>query len=141
MKTFTDNNKKKWSIELNLYMIQRVFDETQIDLLLPEVYLAQAAMHPLVFAQILPILLEDQLKEAGIETQAQVLQAFSGQVYFAAEEAFYKELMDFFRAAGRTGSYKRISTFLQEMREADQRGSGTNGTIVEETGNPTSTEI
>ena len=100
MKTFTDNNKKKWSIELNLYMIQRVFDETQIDLLLPEVYLAQAAMHPLVFAQILPILLEDQLKEAGIETQAQVLQAFSGKVYFAAEEAFYKELMDFFRAAG-----------------------------------------
>lgn len=141
MQTFRDNNnKKKWTIDLNLYRIQRVYDETQIDLLLPEVYLAQATLHPLLFAQILPVLLEDQLKEAGIETQEQVLQAFSGKVYFNAEEAFYKELMHFFLVAGRTGSYLRISTFLKELKETEEH-YGTNGTTAEGTENQTSTEI
>lgn len=132
MQTFKDNQKRKWSIELTLYSIQRIFNETQIDLLAPEVYLAQAAIHPLLFASILPVLLEDQLKERGIETQEQVLKAFSGKVYFDAEEAFYKELMGFFLAAGRTGCYKRISDFLQNLKNLN---TGTGGTIPEATGN------
>ena len=132
MQTFRDNQKRKWSIDLTLYSIQRVFDETQIDLLTPEVYLAQAVIHPLLFATILPVLLEDQLKERGIETQEQVLKAFSGKTYFDAEEAFYRELMAFFLAAGRTGCYTRISDFLQNLKNLN---SGTDGTIPEETGN------
>lgn len=132
MKTFRDNEGREWRIALDLYAIQRIYNETQIDLLMPEAYLAQVTIHPLLFAEILPVLLEEQLEPDT--TKEQILKRFSGKPYFDAEAAFLKELVDFFHRAGRSGNAKRISEYLKKLGKL-LGNAGINGMMDGETVN------
>ena len=114
MRKFLDNEGQSWTIHLDLQTLDTVFTETEIDLLLPEVYLARVAVNPLLFARLLPVLLAEQLEARGLKTQDAILKHFSGRPYFDAEQAFYGALMDFFRAAGQIGRYDRILSYLSQ---------------------------
>ena len=110
-------------------MFKRVYDATRIDLYMPEVFLAKMALSPIVFAEVLPILLDSQLDAHGVKTAEDGLDLFNGKPYFDAQTAFLKAYADFFQAAGHCGRYERILSFL----EAQNKMAVSSGMTDEET--------
>lgn len=115
MQTFIDAAGRSWSISLNLGSAIRVRDRLKIDLLQPELgdppLLDRLGSDELLLGEIICVLLEPQF--AGYKTTADDVRAgFDGATLLAANEAFFKELIDFFRRRGRTDRAKAVEKQL-----------------------------
>ena len=119
MKTFTDRKNDKWEISLTLGAIKKVQDQTNIDLLNIESdecnTLSEFTANPFKLAEVLSVLLEDQLTAAGVEG---VLDRMDGETLCRAQEAFYAELTDFFVGMGRAERAKMVMKHQQMITRA-----------------------
>ena len=112
MKTFKDKADRNWTIGINLATAKRLRDTLNVDLLQPEIgdppLLTRLGTDEILLGEVLCVLLSDQF-EAHKVTADDVLAAFDGQTLLAAQEAFYEDLVDFFRGRGRTDRAKAVA--------------------------------
>jgi hypothetical protein len=112
MKTFKDKADRNWTIGINLAVAKRLRDTINVDLLQPEIgdppLLTRLGTDEILLGEVLCVLLSDQF-EAHKVTADDVLAAFDGQTLLAAQEAFYEDLVDFFRGRGRTDRAKAVA--------------------------------
>ncbi len=116
MKTFTDAAGRTWTLALNLGTALAVKDRLGVDLLQPESgdppLLTRLGTEELLLGEVLCALLEGQF-EAHKVTADEVRAAFDGRTLLAAQQAFYEELIDFFRQRGRMDRARAISTQMK----------------------------
>ena len=112
MKTFKDKAGRNWTIGVNLATAKRLRDTLNVDLLQPEIgdppLLTRLGTDEILLGEVLCVLLSDQF-EAHKVTADDVLAAFDGQTLLAAQEAFYEDLVDFFRGRGRTDRARAVA--------------------------------
>ena len=111
MRTFKDKAGRNWTIGVNLATAKRLRDELSVDLLQPEIgdppLLTRLGTDEILLGEVLCCLLSDQFEAHGIGAE-DVLAAFDGETLLAAQEAFYEDLVDFFRSRGRTDRAKAV---------------------------------
>ena len=111
MQTFIDSTNRSWSLNLNLGVALKVRDRLGVDLLQPELgnppLLDRLGTDEMLLGQIICILLENQFKNYNV-TSDDVMSAFDGATILAASDAFFKELVDFFRRRGRTDRARAV---------------------------------
>lgn len=95
MKTFTDNTKREWSIDINVSAVKKVrnlldFNLAKID----DNLIATLIDDPVLLVDIIYVLCQEQCKEAGI-TDEQFGRAMAGDAIALATEAFVEELVNF----------------------------------------------
>ena len=112
MKTFKDKADRNWTIGINLATAKRLRDTLNVDLLQPEVgdppLLTRLGTDEILLGEVLCCLLSDQFEAHKVGAN-DVLAAFDGQTLLAAQEAFYEDLVDFFRGRGRTDRAKAVA--------------------------------
>ena len=112
MKTFNDAAGRTWTLTLNLGTAMRVKAKLDIDLLQPEAgdppLLTRLGTDEMLLGEVLCCLLERQF-EAHKVSEDDVRAAFDGQTLLAAQQAFYEELIDFFRSRGRNDRAKAVA--------------------------------
>ena len=112
MKTFKDKADRNWTIGINLATAKRLRDTLNVDLLQPEIgdppLLTRLGTDEILLGEVLCVLLADQFEVHKV-TADDVLAAFDGQTLLAAQEAFYEDLVDFFRGRGRTDRAKAVA--------------------------------
>ena len=112
MKTFKDKADRNWTIGINLAVAKRLRDTLNVDLLQPEIgdppLLTRLGTDEILLGEVLCVLLADQF-EAHKVSADDVMAAFDGQTLLAAQEAFYEDLVDFFRGRGRTDRAKAVA--------------------------------
>ncbi len=105
MKTFIDTQGRTWSITITIGTAMKLRDRLGIDLLQPEVgdppLLTRLGTDELLLGEIICVLLESQFEVHKV-TAEDVYLAFDGEMLQNAQEAFYQELIHFFRQSGRT---------------------------------------
>jgi len=116
MKTFTDNAGRTWTIAITLGSALAVKGKLGIDLLQPEAgdppLLTRLGTDELLLGEVLCALLEQQFEAHKVD-EADVRAAFDGRTLLAAQQAFYEELIDFFRQRGRTDRARALTTQMQ----------------------------
>lgn len=116
MKTFTDAAGRAWTLALNLGTALAVKAKLGIDLLQPEAgdppLLTRLGTDEMLLAEVICALMENQF-EAHKVSPADVRHAFDGRTLLAAQQAFYEELIDFFRQRGRTDRARALATQLR----------------------------
>jgi len=121
MKTFNDAAGRTWTISLTLGTAARVRDVLGIDLLQPEVgdppLLTRLGTDELLLGGVICCLLAGQF-EANKVTEQEVRDAFDGNTLLAAQQAFYEELIDFFRGRGRTDRAKAVAAQARVIEAA-----------------------
>jgi len=112
MKTFKDKADRNWTIGINLAVAKRLRDTLNVDLLQPEIgdppLLTRLGTDEILLGEVLCVLLSDQFDAHKVDAN-DVLAAFDGQTLLAAQEAFYEDLVDFFRGRGRTDRAKAVA--------------------------------
>ena len=112
MKTFKDKANRNWTIGINLATAKRLRDTLNVDLLQPEIgdppLLTRLGTDEILLGEVLCCLLSDQF-DANKTDADDVMAAFDGQTLLAAQEAFYEDLVDFFRGRGRTDRAKAVA--------------------------------
>jgi len=112
MKTFKDKADRNWTIGINLAVAKRLRDTLNVDLLQPEIgdppLLTRLGTDEILLGEVLCVLLADQFEAYKVSAD-DVLAAFDGQTLLAAQEAFYEDLVDFFRGRGRTDRAKAVA--------------------------------
>lgn len=119
MRTFKDKADRNWTIGINLAVAKRLRDELNVDLLQPEIgdppLLTRLGTDEILLGEVLCCLLSDQFEAHGIGAD-DVLAAFDGETLLAAQEAFYEDLVDFFRGRGRTDRAKAVEAQAKIIR-------------------------
>lgn len=112
MKTFKDALDRTWNISINLGTAKRLRDRLQIDLLQPELgdppLLTRLGTDEILLGEVLCELLAGQFETNKTDAD-DVMAAFDGQTLLSAQEAFYEDLVDFFRGRGRTDRARAIA--------------------------------
>ena len=112
MKTFKDKADRNWTIGINLAAAKRLRDTLNVDLLQPEIgdppLLTRLGTDEILLGEVLCCLLADQFDAHKVSAD-DVLAAFDGQTLLAAQEAFYEDLVDFFRGRGRTDRARAVA--------------------------------
>ena len=112
MKTFTDAAGRTWTVTLNLGTAMAVKDKLGVDLLQPEAgdppLLTRLGTDELLLGEVLCALLEGQFVTHKV-TAEDVRASFDGATLLAAQQAFYEELIDFFRSRGRNDRAKAVA--------------------------------
>ena len=112
MKTFKDKADRNWTVGINLAVAKRLRDTLNVDLLQPEVgdppLLTRLGTDEILLGEVLCVLLADQFDAHKVSAD-DVMAAFDGQTLLAAQEAFYEDLVDFFRGRGRTDRAKAVA--------------------------------
>ena len=112
MKTFTDAAGRTWTISMTLGAAMHVEAKLDVDLLQIESgdppLLTLLGTDEMLLGEVLCALLESQF-EAHRVTAEDVRNAFDGRTLLAAQQAFYEELIDFFRSRGRTDRAKAVA--------------------------------
>ena len=112
MKTFTDTAGRTWTLSLTLGTAMAVKAKLDIDLLQPEAgdppLLTRLGTDEMLLGEVLCCLLERQLETHKV-SEDDVRAAFDGQTLLAAQQAFYEELIDFFRSRGRNDRAKAVA--------------------------------
>jgi len=112
MKTFKDKADRNWTIGINLATAKRLRDTLNVDLLQPEIgdppLLTRLGTDEILLGEVLCVLLADQFDTHKVSAD-DVMAAFDGQTLLAAQEAFYEDLVDFFRSRGRTDRAKAVA--------------------------------
>lgn len=116
MKTFTDAAGRTWTLALNLGTAMAVKDRLGVDLLQPEAgdppLLTRLGTDEMLLAEVICALLEPQFETHRVRPE-DVRMAFDGRTLLAAQQAFYEELIDFFRQRGRTDRARALATQLK----------------------------
>jgi len=112
MKTFTDTAGRTWTLSLTLGTAMAVKAKLDIDLLQPEAgdppLLTRLGTDEMLLGEVLCCLLERQFETHKV-SEDDVRAAFDGQTLLAAQQAFYEELIDFFRSRGRNDRAKAVA--------------------------------
>ncbi len=121
MKTFTDAAGRTWTIALNLGTAIAVKDKLNIDLLQPESgdppLLTRLGTDEMMLGEVLCALLSEQF-EAHKVSDKDVRASFDGATLMAAQQAFYEELIDFFRSRGRADRARAVETQMKMIDAA-----------------------
>lgn len=111
MKSFIDAQGRNWSITLNLGAAMKIRDRLGVDLLQPELgdppLLTRLGTDELLLGEVVCVLLESQFEVHNV-TAEDVYKAFDGKTLQDAQEAFYQEMIHFFRQSGRTDRAQAI---------------------------------
>lgn len=111
MKEFKDNSGKVWKIELNIAAVKRVIDLLSLNLLEPESgeppLLTRLGSDIILLCDLIYVLVKPQAEAEKINSEA-FGAALGGDAILAAQEAFYQELIDFFRKSGRPDRLRMI---------------------------------
>lgn len=111
MKEFKDSNGKSWKIELNIAAVKRVRDLLSLNLLEPESgeppLLTRLGSDIILLCDVIFVLVKPQADADQIDSEA-FGALLGGAVILAAQEAFYQELIDFFRMSGRPDRIRMI---------------------------------
>ena len=112
MKSFKDNAGHDWHLSLNIGTAMLVKSRLGLDLLQPEAgdppLLTRLGTDEILLAQVISTLLESQFEAQKVDKD-QIYQCFDGPTFAMAHEAFYEELIDFFRSRGRNDRAKAVS--------------------------------
>jgi|SRR5690554_2462020 len=121
MKTFTDAAGRTWTIALNLGTAMAVKDKLGVDLLQPEAgdppLLTRLGTDELLLGEVLCALLGEQF-DAHKVSDADVRASFDGGTLLLAQQAFYEELIDFFRKRGRADRARAVETQMKLIERA-----------------------
>jgi len=121
MKTFTDAAGRTWTIALNLGTAMAVKDKLGVDLLQPEAgdppLLTRLGTDELLLGEVLCALLGEQF-DAHKVSDADVRNSFDGGTLLLAQQAFYEELIDFFRKRGRADRARAVETQMKLIEKA-----------------------
>ena len=121
MKTFNDAAGRTWTISLTLGTAARVKDALGLDLLQPESgdppLLTRLGTDELLLGEVICCLLAGQFEAHKVNEQ-EVRDAFDGTTLLAAQQAFYEELIDFFRGRGRTDRAKAVAAQAKVIEAA-----------------------
>jgi len=121
MKTFTDAAGRTWTIALNLGTAIAVKDKLGVDLLQPEAgdppLLTRLGTDEMMLGEVLCALLGEQF-EAHKVSDKDVRASFDGATLMAAQQAFYEELIDFFRNRGRADRARAVETQMKMIDAA-----------------------
>ncbi len=126
MKTFNDAAGRTWTLALTLGSAMAIKDKLGMDLLRPEVgfpgpedppLLTRLGTDEMLLGEVVCSLLEGQC-EAQKTTPAEVRAAFDGAALLAAQEAFYAELVDFFRSRGQPHRARAVEAQMEMIRAA-----------------------
>lgn len=121
MKTFNDAAGRTWTIALTLGTALAVKSKLGVDLLRPEdgdpPLLTRLGTDEMLLGEVLCALLEPQFEKHNV-TDTDVRMAFDGATLLAAQQAFYEELVDFFRSRGRSDRAKAVATQMQLIEKA-----------------------
>jgi len=121
MKTFTDAAGRTWTIALNLGTAITVKDKLNVDLLQPEAgdppLLTRLGTDELMLGEVLCALLDSQFDAHKVSAD-EVRASFDGATLMAAQQAFYEELIDFFRSRGRADRARAVETQMKMIDAA-----------------------
>ena len=121
MKTFNDAAGRTWTLTLNLGTAMRVKAKLDIDLLQPEAgdppLLTRLGTDEMLLGEVLCAMLEGQF-EANKVTDEDVRASFDGETLLAAQQAFYEELIGFFRSRGRNDRAKAVAKQMAMIEAA-----------------------
>ena len=121
MKTFTDAAGRTWTIALNLGTAIAVKDNLGVDLLQPEAgdppLLTRLGTDEMMLGEVLCALLEGQFDVHKVSAD-DVRASFDGATLMAAQQAFYEELIDFFRSRGRADRARAVETQMKMIDAA-----------------------
>jgi len=121
MKTFKDSAGREWQLALTLGTAMTVRDRLGVDLLQPESgeppLLTRLGTDEILLGEVLCVTLEDQFDKHGVTPEA-IRGAFDGQTLLAAQQAFYEELVDFFRSRGRNDRAKAVAKQMDMINAA-----------------------
>jgi len=121
MKTFTDAAGRTWTIALNLGTAMAVKDKLGVDLLQPEAgdppLLTRLGTDELLLGEVLCALLGEQFDVHKV-SDADVRNSFDGGTLLLAQQAFYEELIDFFRKRGRADRARAVETQMKLIERA-----------------------
>ena len=121
MKTFNDAAGRTWTISLNLGTALAVKEKLGVDLLQPELgdppLLTRLGTDELLLGEVLCALLGQQFETHKV-TDAEVRASFDGQTLLSAQQAFYEELIDFFRNRGRADRARAVETQAKMIEKA-----------------------
>ena len=121
MKTFTDAAGRTWTIALNLGTAMAVKDKLGVDLLQPEAgdppLLTRLGTDELLLGEVLCALLGEQFDTHKV-SDADVRASFDGGTLLLAQQAFYEELIDFFRKRGRADRARAVETQMKLIEKA-----------------------
>lgn len=113
MKKFSDTAGREWAITLNLGTAMAVKDQLGVDLLQPEQgdppLLTRLGTDEMLLGEVICCLMADQFESHNV-SDADVRASFDGATLLAAQQAFYDELIDFFRLRGRTDRARAVET-------------------------------
>lgn len=112
MKTFTDSGGRVWTISLTIGSVKRVKDLIKIDLLALDQgkppLLTRLGLDVVLLCDVVFALIKPQADEQEV-TDVQFGEALGGDVILAAQDAFYEELISFFRGLGRKDLAKAVA--------------------------------
>jgi len=113
MKTFTDSTGKTWTLSLTIDAAKRVkglLGVNLLDLTAGEPpLLTRLGTDVILLCDVLYCMVKPQADTAGV-TDEQFGSALGGEAILAAQTAFYEELVDFFRKAGRGEVARAVET-------------------------------
>jgi hypothetical protein len=111
MRTFQDAAGRNWTIALNLGAAMAVKAKMGVDLLQPEAgdppLLTRLGTDEMLLGEVLCALLEGQFEAHKVSVE-DVRSGFDGGTLLRAQQAFYEELVDFFRQRGRTDRARAV---------------------------------
>ena len=112
MKEFIDSTGRKWVLSLTIDAVKRCRDLLGVNLLEPEKgdppLLTRIGTDEILFCDLLYCLCKPQLDQAQI-TDQQFGQSLGGDAILSASNAFYEEMVDFFRKRGRSDRAKAVA--------------------------------
>ncbi len=121
MRQFTDTQGRSWQIVLNLGTALRVKDALGVDLLAPEAgeppLVTRLTTDEFLLGSVICQLLARQMEACKL-TEADILAAFDGATLLAAQEAFFAEMVDFFRSCGRADRAAAVAKHAALMQAA-----------------------
>jgi hypothetical protein len=111
MKEFVDNSGTRWNVELTIASIKRVRDLLSVNLLEPESgeppLLTRLGSDVILLCDVIYVLVKPQADSKGVTDEA-FGALLGGDAILSAQEAFYRELIDFFLKSGRPDKLKMI---------------------------------
>jgi len=111
MRTFTDNANRTWTLNLTIDAVKRVRALLDVNLLELDAgdppLLTQLGTDVILLCDCIFAMVKPQADAANVSDE-QFAAALGGDAILAAQTAFYEELVDFFRRAGRVDLAKAI---------------------------------
>jgi len=130
MHSFKDNQDRQWELNLTIGSVRRVKGLLDINLLEPEAgeppLLTRLGTDEMLLVDVIFCLCKPQADENNISDE-QFGEGLGGEAILAAQQAFYDELVDFFRKRGRTDRATAVMKQAKVIRMAVEKVT----TIVE----------